>query len=309
MFAVDRALVHVAKIGVVTVTFNSESVIHGFMQSILTQTHASFRLYVIDNDSRDSTLEEMEKYTDRRITVIQNNNNLGVAEGNNQGIVAALKEGCDHILLLNNDTEFGPDLLACLLEEMAALNADMIVPKIMFFDLKNVVWCAGGYFRKWNGYSTGHRGEGIIDGGQFNQPKVIQYAPTCCMLIGATVFSKVGLMDPLYFVYYDDTDFCWRANVLGISLWYTPKAIVYHKVSSLTGGNSSDFSIRHATRNRVYFVLKNMGVFQKVCCLLLYQIIFFSKLLLFRDSWRIYKMKVAAYKEGITHFQSARKNA
>jgi GT2 family glycosyltransferase len=91
-------------IGIVTVTFNSASVIEGFMDSVLKQTGAKFILYVIDNASSDDTLNRLSEYQDPRIVVIPNQINVGVAEGNNIGIRAALNRGCTFVLFLNNET-------------------------------------------------------------------------------------------------------------------------------------------------------------------------------------------------------------
>jgi GT2 family glycosyltransferase len=290
------------KLGVVTVTFNSAGVVDGFMASMLSQTYGNFVLYVIDNASKDQTLSMLSRYSDSRLTVVPNENNVGVAEGNNQGIALALSAECEFVLLINNDTEFGDGLISLMVEALESRDAEMLVPKIMFFEPKCVIWCAGGFFRPWRGFSTGHYGEGEPDRGQFNDARRIEYAPTCCMLIRAAVFEKVGLMDPRYFVYFDDTDFCWRARQLDIRFWYEPRAMLYHKVSSLTGGSESDFAIEYATRNKVYFALKNLGVLRTAYCLSIYQLIFLTKFLFGRDSKRVYLMKLKSYFRGIRLF-------
>jgi GT2 family glycosyltransferase len=66
-------------------------------------------------------------------------------------------------------------------------------------------------------------------------------------------------MDPNYFTYVEDTDFCFRAKRAGLSLMYTPSATLLHKAHSLTGGLFSDFMMRYTTRNRVFFMLKHFG--------------------------------------------------
>jgi len=294
-----RSITAGRKIGVVTVTYNSATVLEGFMRSVLAQSHADFILYVIDNASRDQTLAILGGYADPRIQIIANEANLGVAEGNNQGIALAAQCGCDFVLLLNNDTEFGADLFATMLDTMAEHDAEMLVPKMMYFEPKSTIWCAGGYYKPWMGYVSGHYGEGQSDRGQFDVARPIEYAPTCCMLIRAAVFGKVGVMDVRYFVYTDDLDFCWRALQLGVRLWYDPKGVLYHKVSSLTGGNQSDFTLQHVTRNKVYFALKNLGLLQIAWSLTIYQVIFLVKLLIGRDSRRIYLMKLDWYVRGI----------
>jgi GT2 family glycosyltransferase len=289
-------------VGVVTVTYNSAMVIEGFMKSILAQRHTDFVLFIIDNDSRDNTLSLLANYDDKRIKVFANKKNVGVAEGNNQGIASALEADCQFVLLVNNDTEFNSDLLSEMIVSAEAHHAEMLTPKIMFFEPKDVIWCAGGFFQPWRGYSTGHYGEGRRDSARFDVARRITYAPTCCMLIAVSVFAKIGLMDPRYFVYYDDTDFCWRARELGIRFWYDSRGVLYHKVSSLTGGSESDFAIQYATRNKVYFALKNLGVVRIAYCLTIYQLIFLTKFLCGRDSRRVYLMKLKSFFSGIRLF-------
>ena len=80
------------------------------------------------------------------------------------------------------------------------------------------------------------------------------------MLIEASVFQQLGLMDNRYFVYYDDTDFMLRALRANKRLYYLPSVSVRHKVSSLTGGNESDFVVRYTARNRAYFWRKHLGL-------------------------------------------------
>jgi GT2 family glycosyltransferase len=290
------------RVGVVTVTFNSATVLDGFMASMLSQTYCNFVLYVVDNASSDQTLSMLGRYSDSRVAVVPNESNVGVAEANNRGIALALGADCELVLLINNDTEFRDNLISLMVGALESRNAEMLVPKIMFFEPKSTIWCAGGFFRPWRGFSTGHYGEGEPDHGQFNDARPIEYAPTCCMLIKTAVFEKIGLMDARYFVYYDDTDFCWRAKELGIRFWYDPQGMLYHKVSSLTGGSESDFAINYATRNKVYFALKNLGALRMAYCLVIYQLIFLAKFLFGRDSKRVYLMKMRSYFRGIRLF-------
>ena len=50
----------------------------------------------------------------------------------------------------------------------------------------------------------------------------------------------------------------YRCLKQGLALWYVPEAKLWHKVSSLTGGDSSAFALQYMTRNRIYFLRKNM---------------------------------------------------
>lgn len=267
-----------SRIGLVTVTFNSASVIDGFTTSVMGQTWQDWKLYVIDNASTDEGLLHVKcsAKADNRIVLIANQKNLGVAAGNNQGIESALADGCDSVLLINNDVEFGPNLISEMVAAMQQLGADMLVPKIRYFEPVDTIWCAGGRFNRRRAFSTIHFGEGEVDKGQFDKSQRIEYAPTCCMMINRSVFARIGVMDENYFVYYDDTDFCFRALSSGIAFWYAPEPVLFHKVSSLTGG-MSDFSVLNATRGKVYFIRKHFP-HRAAWWIALYQVLFFARL-------------------------------
>lgn len=243
------------KIGIVTVTYNSEDVLEDFYSSIHLQNHKNFILYVIDNNSSDSTADKVKALADERTVYIQNSQNVGVAEGNNQGIVRAIEDKCDYVLLLNNDTIFESDTLTKLLEGLVENNSDISVPKIYYADKKEYLWYAGGNFDS-IGCRVNHLGYQQRDIGLYNTVEQITYAPTCCMLIKSDVFEDVGLMDEKYFVYEDDVDFCFRAMMKKKKMVYLPNFTFYHKVGGLTNKDrsfyASDFEIKFITRNHIY---------------------------------------------------------
>jgi GT2 family glycosyltransferase len=194
--------------------------------------------------------------------VIANQDNRGVATGNNQGIQAALDDGCGLVLLINNDTEFDPQLFELLADGLYEHNCDMVCPKILYFDEPNRIWAAAGGFQPLLGFRNYHRGENQEDTGQFNDPCLVDYAPTCCILIRREVFERIGLMDERYFVYSDDADFMFRARREKLRVSFIPTAKLWHKVSSLTGGLESEFTCYHAARGRALFLYKNLGRFR-----------------------------------------------
>jgi len=288
-----------AKIGIVTVTFNSGEVIDEFMKSLVNQDHADFVLYVIDNISRDDTLAQIECFADPRVVVTANRENVGIAEGNNQGIRQALRDGCSEVLLLNNDTVFPPNLLSVLTEGLEQHGCDLITPKINYFDEPEKIWCAGGYVSPVRALASLHYGMNEPDTGRYDSARQVTYSPTCAMLIRASVFERIGLMDDRYFVYFDDADFCYRAAQAGLSLFYTPDVLLLHKVSSLTGGDESPFTIRHMVRNRVYFIRKHAHLLLKGYCLAFCQIRYWMRLILRQDTRVIFQLRQKAFAEGL----------
>ena len=254
----EARLIEPGKIGVVTVTYNSGPVLQEFFDSLTAQIYKNFVLYVVDNASTDQTSEITRRRTDLPVVLIANAENLGVAEGNNQGIRAAGTDGCECVLLLNNDTVFPADFIAQLYAGLDRHRCDMTTGKMYYHDRPDVLWCAGGHFQPRLGYRARHDGQHQKDVGQYDQPRRVTYVPTCCLLVRRRVFDRVGLMDSQYFVYSDDVDFLYRCLKQGISLWYVPEAKLWHKVSSLTGGDASPFAIRYQTRNAIYFQRKHL---------------------------------------------------
>lgn len=290
------------KIGIVTVLYNSESVLSEFFETLNKQTYKNFILYVVDNLSPDNSLVLSKKLAQNyqfTTVIIENDANYGVAKGNNIGIKKAIDDGCDLLLISNNDVALEDKAIENLLIGLHKCNADMAVPKIYFYNT-NKIWAAGGGFIKKNGLTI-HYGQDQEDKGQFNVNQKVDYAPTCFMLIKKEVFSSVGLMDENYFVYYDDTDFVYRAlNGNQKTLWYISDSKIYHNESTSTG-KMSDFSVRFLWRNLVYFALKNYKPLY-AGYVLAYNFLYILIVLFFRYPLKQWKISLNAYKEGLSLF-------
>ena len=254
-----------AKIGLVTVLFKSEDVLEGFFKSLSMQSFKDYILYIVDNTPSEQTDTLIARLSAMYpVSTIKHFkfNNIGVAAGNNVGIKEALQDQCDYTLLLNNDIEFyQEDLLSGLLAK-AENGEELIIPKIYYFDTKKV-WMAGAHYFKYKAL-TRHIGELKDDNPIYDREAYCNYAPTCFMLIKSSVFNSVGIMDEKYFVYYDDTDFIYRATQKGYKIFYYPHYKVYHKVSSSTGGWETPFTIYYGNRNRLYFINKNLKSIEKI---------------------------------------------
>jgi GT2 family glycosyltransferase len=286
------------KIGIVTITYNSASCITDFLRCSLSQSFQNFLLIIVDNNSTDNTVSLINEFSDSRIHLIQNNANHGVARGNNIGSEFAISELCDYVMLINNDTEFENTLFASLFAAMKQYNVSVIVPKIHYFEPKGMIWYAGGNFKPVRGWYVDHYGINKIDSGQLDAVKTVRYSPTCCMLIKTSVFSLVGMMDEKYFVYHDDSDFCYRLWKRDIEILYFPKAILLHKVGGLTGGSQSNFSIYYMSRNAMYFAKKNLGIYFYIA-LIIEQVSILAKMIVLRERFSVFKLRQKAFFDGI----------
>ncbi len=246
------------KIGLVTVLFNSNDVLPDFFSSIAVQDYTNYILYLIDNSPSIQTKELINtlqlKYKLTAIQHIENSYNYGVAAANNMGIKAAIKDGCQDQIILNNDIVFNnTNLFTSLINIASQSSAVVIAPKVYYYNTKQI-WYAGSNFIEWS-CNVKHRGEFEEDIQQY-ESGFTQYAPTCFVYVKKEVFTTVGFMDETYFVYVDDLDFMYRLRKLNYSIWYENSLSIDHKISQSTGGKFSAFSVFYGVRNRIYFARK-----------------------------------------------------
>lgn len=240
------------KIGIVMVNYNGEKFQNDCVESVYASTYKKFDIIVIDNNSSDNSVSLLrQKFPD--VIILDFKENHGVAKGNNIGIKYCIDRNYEYVLLLNNDTVLDSQMLELMISK--ADKKTISVPKIYYYEPDNELWFAGGYIN-WNRATAPHIGKNEVDQGQYDSEKNIEYSPTCCFLIHRDIFEVVGLMDEKYFMYYDDVDFCARVIKNNFSIKYVPKAQLWHKVSSSSGGEDSLTSIYYCTRNRLYFIDK-----------------------------------------------------
>ena len=102
-----------------------------------------------------------------------------------------------------------------------------------------------------------------------------------------------------YFVYHEDADFFFRAWRAGLRTFYTHRVRIFHKVSALTGGSKSTFTIRYNARGHVYFMLKNLGLMRCLYYLPALQLRMLMKVLMRTISWNEFLIRERAFFEGI----------
>ncbi|MBV7598801.1 glycosyltransferase family 2 protein [Aeromonas encheleia] len=248
------------KLGLVTVLYNTPEVLPDFFNSLACQNYKDFILYVIDNSSKPESLslahELATQYGIETSFIDNKGNNVGVAAGNNQGIQAALADGCEYILIINNDLIFEtPDVFGNLMQ--VAISGESLISPLILNYPEGKLWYAGGYFDEYRALAP-HDCAGMDKDTATRFDDYHAYAPTCFLIVNRDVFKKVGMMDERYFAYYDDTDFLYRAHVAGYKVKLEQNIVISHKVSVSTGGDLSFFGAYHLTRNRIYFAKKNL---------------------------------------------------
>ena len=247
------------KVYIIVLNFNRKDDTLDCMDSLYRMDYPNFRVVMVDNGSSDGTaLAVMNAYPQSH--VIENRMNLMFSEGNNVGIRAALLEGADYVMLLNNDTVVAPDMLTKMMETMKAHpDAGMAAPMIYYYPPKGGapehIWYAGGIVKLWQGL-TAHRGIRERDTGQYNEVEYTDYITGCALLVTRECLEKVGLLDPVYYIYAEDADLSMRVRIAGFKLLFVPGATMWHKVSSSTGGEFSVFKIRNKIKSNLRFFIR-----------------------------------------------------
>lgn len=283
------------KLGIITVTYNSNEVMAEFLHSVFAQTYTDWHLYVFDNNSTQNIQHMLDEYDFQKYSYVQLDKNYGFAKANNLAIRQALNDGCDSVLLINNDTVFDANLFGGLVDGLEMPSALICAPKILCHPQKNLIWYAGGYFDDRQALKNVHVGIDELDDGSLDIAGWQDFAPMCCVLITKEAFQKIGYLDENYFIYYEDADWMYRSKLAGIQVWYEPSLVLYHKVSSLTGGAKSKFTVYHATKSKIYFIKKFYSGCQRYYWLNRYFVGMFVGLLIKRYSWKEFKTKLRAF--------------
>jgi GT2 family glycosyltransferase len=282
------------RIGLITVTYNSAAVLPDFLRSVSQCCHRSendIRLYAVDNASNDDSVAQL--MADGHTVTLPQDVNGGIAVGNNVGIRRALDEGCDYLLLINNDTYFSGGLIDELVAASEAHGQVAVVPLILATDPPQTVWFAGGEVQASRAFKAIHYGlGGAPQAGLAARPT--SYAPTCCLLLPADVVRAVGLMDESFFLYGDDVDFCHRLRLAGHTPQFWPSSVLHHKAGSLTGSGRSEAAVTPETHARVLLSRKYLsrpGQARALAYLLTYS---FARLITRRDPLKVCALRLRA---------------
>ena len=201
----------------------------------------------------------------RRITLLQNQDNLGYAGGNNVGIKYALKNfSPDFIWILNNDVSVDRYALSALIQRMKLdTKIGMCGATLLYYDFPEYVQAYGGVnYSYWSGRGK-HIGSGELFSAKSDLANVedqLSYISGASMFVSRDLIDRVGLMNDEYFLYCEEIDWAQRAKGL-FKLAFSPEAIVYHKEGASIGTVSkgkcaSLISEFYQARNKLYFTKK-----------------------------------------------------
>lgn len=246
---------------IIIVGWNACHYVEKCLNSVFAETNGiSFEVIYVDNGSTDRTVECVKSKYPGTI-VIRNHQNLGFIKANNQAIRIARGR---YVLLLNSDTivldnavakamrfadmnpkaavvgckVLNPDKSlqrSCYMEAsllnllLAATYLYKLFPKNRFFGREGMTW--------WN----------------FDELRQVDVVVGCFSLVRTAAIKEVGLMDESFFVYGDDTDWCYRFRKSGWQVIYTPDPQIIHYGGQTTKVAMNQFTLQLYGAKLQYF--------------------------------------------------------
>ncbi len=258
-------MAHTEFVSVTIVTYNSGRYIKRCIESVLAQGYRFKEVIVVDNASTDGTSAILEQYEDR-CRVVLNCENIGFAAAQNQAIRLARGEW---ILALNPDVLLTPYFIDALLEagrldpkvgtvcgKLLTMRSNFALPDEPLVD------STGIYFTPMLRHLD--RGSQEVDNGHYLTCEYVFGATAAAALYRREMIDDVSLgsdfFDPDFFIYREDADVAWRAQLMGWRCIYTPRARGYHVRSVLPGNRRAlpaEINI-HSVKNRFLMRMKNM---------------------------------------------------
>ncbi len=300
-------------LSIIIVNWNAEKFLKNCLKSIYEKvSDANFEIFVVDNASRDNSAE-VTRCKFPRVKLIKNKENVGFAKANNQAIRQAKGK---YLLLLNPDTI----VLNKSIEKMVDFakrhdDIGILGPKIIrddgsiqpscwkFHSIFNVFWesafankLPGGYF-----YRSFH----------YDELKEVDVVSGACLLIRKQVIENVGPMDEDYFIYSEETDWCFEAKQDGWKVIFFPEAKIIHK-----GGQSSKSAFEkclvESYRSKTRFFKKHFNRSKSIIMEILLFLGLIQRLLIWFLLWSAkksekYKNKLYAYKSVLKWYLSGKR--
>ena len=243
------------KVSIISVNYNQDVMTEAFINSVLgSAIHVPYEIIIVDNGSRSNPIPAWTvKYPSVRFYRCEIN--IGFAGGNNIAVKEAIGE---YLFLVNNDTEFTDGLVDMLAETLDNHpETGVVSPKIRYYDQKELLQYVG--FSDMNYFTARNKCLGHMekDNGQYDSNSgVTSFANGAAMMVRRAAIDKAGMMTEIYFLYYEEMDWCEHIKKAGYNIRVNLSAVIFHK-ESITVGRNSALKEYFMNRNRVLYIRRN----------------------------------------------------
>lgn len=258
--------------GIVILNYKTPQDVLKCVNSIEANTSGDFRIYLVDNCSRDNSVDVMGTIADgEKIKLFVADKNGGYSYGNNIGAREAIRDKCENILFINPDVIVKKNAIDNLVDTLEA-NPKVAVAGPKIYDIKGNVTVYAKKGITFKQYLFLRKPFSILDGKKTirtihqtldlgNGTVVFDgMVSGCCFMIRTDVFEKIGMFDENMFLYYEEDGLWSRFSKLGYICAIEPKAEVVHEHSASIGSTASPFSRRCEEVGAFYYLRKYRGL-------------------------------------------------
>ncbi|MEA3496863.1 MAG: glycosyltransferase family 2 protein [Bacteroidota bacterium] len=283
-------------VSIISVNYNQSEVSCEMIESLRKASYPNLDIIIVENGSPNDNPEIIkEKYPE--INLIISKENLGFAGGNNLGVKEAKGK---YVLFLNNDTEVESGFLEPLVEQFESNpEIGMMSPKLIYYHSENqklIQYAGANSINPFTGRGS-KIGFKAIDEGQFNDIRETKFGHGAALMLPMKVIKKVGLMPDIYFLYYEEHDWCEMVKRNNYKIYYVGKSKVLHK-ESISVGKNSILKSYYMTRSRLIFMKRNHTFIQLISALLFFTFISLPKniiQLFLKGEFKLLKAFLQAY--------------
>ncbi|MBC7235668.1 MAG: glycosyltransferase family 2 protein [Chloroflexi bacterium] len=234
---------------VIIPNWNGLHLLRPCLDALARQTWRDFEVIVVDNASSDGSAEAVRREYPQ-VRILAEARNHGYAAGCNLGV--AMARG-SVLVLLNNDTVPEPDWLG---ELIAALDrhpeAGSAASRIVIHDRPSILHSAGDLYGR-NGIPES-RGVWQVYAPPYDQECPVFGGCGAAVAYRREVIQALGGFEPAFFMYCEDVDLAWRAQLAGWTCVYAPRAVVRHHLSATGGGTLASY---YVGRNTIWVIARN----------------------------------------------------
>lgn len=248
------------KIGIVICNFNKENDVLICIQSVLESRFEDYHVYVVDNASKDRSVELIkERYgTKKEITLIENEENLGGSGGFNTGLRAAIKNGHKYLMCVDNDAILDENCIGELYNFLENHEDVGIAAAKIYHTGQEEYVQQYGSFIDYKNYSVDSTYLNHLEDGSMPEVVYSDAVPACALMIKREVVDIIGIMPEENFLYWDDTEWCIRCKEAGFKVASVGSAAASHAM----GAKKEDvntFPTYYAWRNWIVFFLNHIS--------------------------------------------------
>ena len=247
------------KLSVVIICWNDLRVIRDCLRSIYDRTHATnCEVIVSDNGSVDDSIEFIRKHYPG-VRIVENQQNLGFARGNNAGIAASRGQ---YVLILNPDTIIHDGALDKLVEfadrhsKAGAFGCRVLNPDGTYQVSARLFPTIGRY---WVGALGLSKLSSLLVYEEYprwrgDTERPIDWQSGCCVMFRGNLLKRLGGFDEQFFYHFEEVDLCRRVWNSGYPILFTPDAEITHLGGQSVGRFPLRFEIeKHRSRYRYFY--------------------------------------------------------